>query len=167
MQEARRFPRITLLGLIGIGGSDASDVFEPSKLASVAAPQLSWTFLDFGRTAASVRGAEAARDAANAEYDGSVLAALQDAETALTRFESASATKHHRYAAVDTSRTIARLDVERAEAGTLSVGGSIETTINLVNAQIAEAESATTLTTSYIALAKALGLGWDVDKTEP
>lgn len=165
VQQARRFPAISLLGMIGIGGTSAGDLFEPSRLASIAAPRLSWNFLDFGRTAASVRGAEAARDAALAEYRGNILAALQDAEATLVRFGAMRTGFAQASAATAHARAIARLQGQRVQAGTLSAGDALEADIAGINAQIAEAESRAAVTSSYIALSKALGLGWNVDAT--
>jgi outer membrane protein TolC len=62
------------MGLIGIGGSKPSALTDLDSISALAMPQLSWSFLDFGR------------DEAEATYRQTVLGALKDAEDALTRF---------------------------------------------------------------------------------
>jgi NodT family efflux transporter outer membrane factor (OMF) lipoprotein len=89
IEQARRFPQVSLFGLIGIGGTSAGDVFDSSQVLTGVLPRLSWNLFDFGRTRAAVKGAEAGRDAARSDYDAAVLAALQDAEASLARFGAA------------------------------------------------------------------------------
>src|SRR6201999_1777934 len=84
--EAARFPKLSFLGLLGLGGSKLSDVFDIDNRTEVFAPRLTWSFLDFGRNAARVQEANADRDEAEAQYRTTVLAALRDAEDALARF---------------------------------------------------------------------------------
>jgi outer membrane protein TolC len=38
--EAAKFPRISLMGLIGIGGTEPGDIFDLGNLAVIAAPSL-------------------------------------------------------------------------------------------------------------------------------
>jgi hypothetical protein len=40
------------MGLIGIGGTGTSDLTHVDDLSAIIAPQISWNFLDFGRSAA-------------------------------------------------------------------------------------------------------------------
>jgi len=160
VEQARRLPAISLMGLIGIGGSSAGDVLESSKLASIALPSLSWTFLDFGRTAAAVRGAKAGREAAQAEYRGAVLAALQDAEASLARFGAARIGYGRAAGASGSLKESARLQALRAKAGSGSDGEALEAERQAIAAEIAEVNARAGLTLAYIALTKSLGLGW-------
>lgn len=158
--EAARFPRISFMGLIGIGGTSLGDLTRLDDFAAIAAPQLSWTFLDFGRNRARVTQAEAARDEAEARYRGAVLAALQDADGALSRFRyrrAAVATLARSKAAADEALA---LSAQRYRAGTATL-------IDLLDAerqQIAAAQRLSIaqagLTTDFVAIQKALGLGW-------
>lgn len=162
--RARRFPAISLLGLVGIGGSSIGDVFDTSQLSALAIPRLTWSFLDFGRTGAAISAAEAGRDAAAAQYRASVLAALQDAEASLSRFGAArigfaraadgAAHGHESY----------RLEALRSDAGAVAAADAMRAERGWIDAQLGEANSEVQLTLSYIALAKSLGLGWQVDE---
>ena len=161
VEESRRFPQVSLLGLIGIGGTSAGDLFDSSQVLSAVLPRLSWNAFDFGRTRAAVRGAQAGREVALAEYDGAVLAALQDAEASLARFgaartafgQSADAAKH--------AARIAGLQDQRADAGTIARGEALEARRQAIGAQLAEADRRAGVTLAYIALVKSLGLGWE------
>ncbi|WP_150294022.1 efflux transporter outer membrane subunit [Sphingobium estronivorans] len=162
--EAARFPSISFMGLIGIGGAKPGDVFDFDKLAAIAMPRLSWSFLDFGRNAARVEQAKGAQDEAAAQYRQTVLNALRDSEDALARFgaqrlEVASAARSK--ASADRSAALMR---QRFEAGTA-------TRIQLLDAERQGIAAAQTLsqgkaamTADYIALQKALGLGWEAPR---
>ena len=76
------FPQVRLLGLIGLGATSPSGLTADSAAVMVS-PMLSWSLLDFGRVRARVDQARAGREARLASYEGTVLAALQDANGAL------------------------------------------------------------------------------------
>lgn len=161
MEKAQRFPQISFLGLVGLGGPNAGDMFESGPLNNVAMPRLSWSFLDFGRGAAAVRGSEAARDAALADYKGKVLSALQDAEAALTRYGASRTIYQHRLEAAAHHERIYQIAIERAEAGTDTRIAMERTYVARSEVWVASVNARADLTLAYIALAKALGTGWD------
>ena len=158
--ESMRFPSVSLMGLIGIGGSSAGNDSGGGELATAALPRLSWSFLDFGRIKAAVSGAEAARDAALAEYEASVLGALRDAEAALARFGAARTTYVGAGTIAAEGVEAARMQVMRADAGAIPQGEAIDARIGATDAQLAQVNDKAALTLAYVTLAKALGLGW-------
>ncbi len=84
--EAARFPKLSFMGILGLGGSSPDDILDLGNLSALTIPRLEWNFLDFGRVDASVDQAGAVRDEAVASYRKTVLAALQDAERARVLF---------------------------------------------------------------------------------
>ncbi|NIJ07702.1 NodT family efflux transporter outer membrane factor (OMF) lipoprotein [Sphingomonas vulcanisoli] len=165
--EAARFPRVSVMGLIGIGGSKPEDITHVGDLLALAAPQLSWSFLDFGKNASRVHQAEALRDEAEARYRKTVLAALQDAEDSLSRFDagrrSLASLIRLRTAALET----ATLSQQRYEAGTTTLLDLLDARrqANQADQNVSQAEAA--LTGYYIEIHKALGLGWSPASTGP
>jgi NodT family efflux transporter outer membrane factor (OMF) lipoprotein len=158
--EAAKFPRISLMGMIGIGGTEPGDMFDLDNLAALAMPRLSWSFLDFGRNAARVDQAEGARDEAAAQYRGAVLGALRDAEDALARYgasRDAVASAARALTAAQHSATLLRQRYD-AGAGTLTDALDAERQRNSAQASLSQATAA--MTRNYVALQKALGLGW-------
>ncbi len=158
--DARRFPNISLSGLIGLGGSNPGEIFNPSNLAAIAMPRLSWSFLDFGRNAAAKRGAEAGRDEALAEYQQSIADALLDAESALARFGASRISFAEASGQLAEYERIARLQRVRAQGGTIAAADVIEADRQTIDARLSEANSRAEITIAYVRLAKALGLGW-------
>src|SRR3546814_5866762 len=78
--EAARMPRVSLAGVVGLGGALKGDITSADNLWSVAGPTIQWNLADFGRGRAGVDQAVAGRDEAAAGYRATVLAALQHAE---------------------------------------------------------------------------------------
>lgn len=159
--QAARFPRLTLMGLIGIGGTHLRDLTHLDDFSAIAAPQLSWNVLDFGRTAASVEQAEGVRDEAEAQYRATVLAALRDAEDALSRFRqrrTSVATVARVRASADRA---AQLMAARQRLGTASLIDLLDTERQQLSAERNLAQAQAALTSDFIALHKALGLGWE------
>ncbi len=167
VEAARRFPSVTLLGLIGIGGQSGSDLFDVSQLAGIAAPRLSWSFLDFGRARAARDVAAAASDGALAQYREAVLAALRDAEAALARYGSARIAYGRTIDAAGHVRNIAGMQKLRATAGALSEAGELEAERQAIDAELAAINGRGELTLGYIVLVKALGLGWSGEVDHP
>lgn len=162
--EAARFPRLSFRGILGLGGTSISDLADLDSIAAIALPQLSWSFLDFGRNAAKVRQAEAARDEAEAQYRATVLAALQDAEDSLSRFG------HRREEVAAAARIKASADraalltEQRFRAGTATMIDALDAERQRLSAEQNLAGTTAALTGDYVALQKSLGLGWSASK---
>ena len=158
--EAARFPRLTLLGLIGIGGTHPSDLTHLDDYTAIAAPRLSWNVLDFGRNRARVDQAEGVRAEAEAHYRAAVLDALRDAEDALARFRQRRTTVATVARARAAAAQAARLTQARQQAGTASLIDVLDAERQLLAADQNLAAARAALTDDFISLQKALGLGW-------
>jgi NodT family efflux transporter outer membrane factor (OMF) lipoprotein len=158
--QAARFPRLTMMGLIGIGGSHLSDLTHLDDFTALAAPQLSWNFLDFGRNAANLDKAQGMRDEAEARYRATVLGALRDAEDALARFRQRRVTVATLARAVDAAGRAADLTRKRQQAGTATAMDLLDAERTRIGADQRLAAAQAALTGDFISLQKALGLGW-------
>lgn len=158
--KAARFPRLSFMGLIGIGGTKISDLGKLDDFTALAAPQLSWSFLDFGRSKAKVTQTEAVRDEAEARYRGTVLTALRDAEDSLARYREGRVTVASLARARDKAALAQNLTEQRYQAGTATK----VTWLNARNERNGAEQNLVTaraaLTADYVAIQKALGLAW-------
>jgi NodT family efflux transporter outer membrane factor (OMF) lipoprotein len=165
-QISEGLPKISFMGLLGLGGPNIGDVVDPAKIIGLALPQLRWSLFDGGRNKAQVRNKRAAYDEAEAKYRNTVLTALQDAETSLTRFGG----QRQVYGkALDTQGQAARaedLQQQRARAGTIAASDALTAQRQRLLSAQASAAAAAELTTDYIAVQKALGLGWQPRRPE-
>jgi len=158
--KAKLFPSVSFIGILGLGGSTPSDMFDVRDLTTLVAPSLTWDLSGLAKNAAAMHAAEAERDQAQAQYRKAVLQALQDAETALSRFghyREQLAGLMRAQAAADSASTLNSL---RVRAGTSSTLDQLDIERQRLSAAISVAQGTAALTNSYIAVQKSLGLGW-------
>lgn len=158
--EAAMFPKLSFMGILGLGGTSPDEIFDVEEFSALAIPRLEWNFLDFGRIEASIDHAGAVRDEAAADYETTVLGALQDAERALARFgqkrialASLAQIKLQADGAAD-------LDQQRFAAGAISRADLNRTLRRQLQASTDLMRGMAALSLSWIALQKSLGLGW-------
>jgi multidrug efflux system outer membrane protein len=87
------FPRVNVEGFVGFLSGDFSHLFSASSgtdaRAWSVAPSVSWAAFDFGSVQARLRASKAQDDAAAADYEKAVLAALEDAQLSLAAYSRA------------------------------------------------------------------------------
>jgi NodT family efflux transporter outer membrane factor (OMF) lipoprotein len=162
---ADRYPSISFTGILGLGGTNVGQAFSPSSLIALLVPQLKWNVFDGGRAKAQVRYARGARAEAEANYRSKVTGALQDAENSLTRFGDQRITLAKAIEQHDSAVHIAALQDQRANGGTLSRADARSAQRQALRAELATLSATAQLTTDFIAVEKALGLGWDSQET--
>jgi NodT family efflux transporter outer membrane factor (OMF) lipoprotein len=160
-EVANYFPKVNFLGDIGWGSTDRGGLFDSRNLTLVAAPYLQWNVLDFGRTRARIVQAQGARDEDAAKYEQTVLSALEDAETSLSRFGRQrdsvvsllriSTSAEHSYS----------LTEQRYKAGVASMIDLLDSERTRLDAQQNEIQGRAQLVQTYASLQKSLGLGWE------
>ncbi|WP_267381523.1 MULTISPECIES: efflux transporter outer membrane subunit [unclassified Sphingomonas] len=160
VNKAKMFPSLSFRGILGLGGTALRDVVDPNKFSALLAPQLSWSFLDFGRNRAMVRQSEAQRDQADAQYRQAVLQALQDAENSLSQFGNYRQQLAQLVQAEQSAARSARLNALRVQGGTSSTIDQLDIERQRYSATISVAQATAQFTNSYITVQKALGLGW-------
>ncbi|NVM77500.1 NodT family efflux transporter outer membrane factor (OMF) lipoprotein [Duganella sp. SG902] len=158
--DAARLPRLNLMGLVGIGGTRLSDLTHLDDFVALAAPQLSWNFLDFGRNASGLEKAQGRRDEAEARYRATVLAALRDTEDALTRFRQRRVTVATLARATEAAGRAADLTRARQHGGTATTMDLLDAERARINAEQRLASAEAALTNDFVSLHKSLGLGW-------
>ncbi len=158
---ANLYPQITL------GASGASSAVTLAGLASQKAltyglgPLLSWNFPNTALAQAQIREARATASAAYANFQATVLQALQDAEEALTAYGSELDRNGALKAARAQSAIAFKLAQVRYQDGEASYLDLISAETDLVNASAALAASDQTLASDQITVFKALGGGWE------
>ncbi|MBL0914546.1 MAG: TolC family protein [Sphingopyxis sp.] len=80
------YPKITLGGSVGQTSSGLGDLFGGGPLRWLLGPLINWNFLNQEGARARIAGAEADTQASLAEFDGTVLRALEETETALSSY---------------------------------------------------------------------------------
>lgn len=157
---AELFPKVRLLGDIGFTAGDPSKLLRGDSFSAIGAPSLSWNILDYPRLKAQIRGAEADRDAAAAQYQAAVLGALQDAEASLSRYGAQRESLAAQVRAEASAERAEAIIQRRYEAGAASLIDVLDAQRQLISARRTRVQGQAGLTNDYIALQKSLGLGW-------
>lgn len=159
-RTADLFPKVTLLGNLGLGGSSLSDLTSGDSFTYALAPFLQWRPLDFDRTQSQIALAKGQTAEAVADYRRVVLGALQDAETSLSRYMR----QRERLAALArvqaSADKVASMTAIRVKGGTASTIDQLDAERRRLDAQTGVLQARTQLTLDYVALQKSLGLGW-------
>jgi NodT family efflux transporter outer membrane factor (OMF) lipoprotein len=158
--EADLFPKVTMAGFIGSNAGDPGHLTRKSAFTWLGVPYLQWDVLDFGRTRGSIRQAQASRDEASARYTQTVLAALQDANNALSRYghqRESVARLAQIEASADRSADLMR---QRYGAGVSSLIDLLDTQRVQFSAQQNLVQGRAELLKDFVSLQKSFGLGW-------
>jgi len=161
VEKADLFPRVSLSGFLGFITGDSSELGESSSRAWSATPVISWAAFDLSAARAQVRGAEARAVAALAEYEQTVLRALEETENAFVNY----AQQRQRLAAVleqaEASRRAAELARIRYREGALDFLRLLDAERTVLEAEDAVAVAEAELNSAVVAIYKALGGGWE------
>ncbi len=159
--EADFYPRLSLDGTFGVASTSASTLASKAAVMWSIGPSLRWRLLDWGRTRNGVEAARAEVDAALIGYDG----ALRTAEEEVAGPLVACAQDRLRCAALASAvlhaalvERIARSQRERGLLGDRPVLDAEEARLTAED-QLVSARLAMAIAT--VALAKALGGGWE------
>ncbi|MGI4857623.1 MAG: efflux transporter outer membrane subunit [Janthinobacterium lividum] len=155
------FPKLTLYGDLGFSATTPGSVFRRSNSTWVGVPYLSWNIFDFGRTRSAVHAAEAQRDEAIANYQSTVLGALRDADTALSRYghqRDNVAQLRDVEASADHSAVLMN---QRFRAGASSMIDWLDTERTRLSAQQNTLNGQAELVQDFVSIQKSLGLGWE------
>ena len=80
------FPRVNFAGLLGMNELHGDTPFDGVSAVNLATLNIDWSFLDRGRIHARIAASRADGDAQLAQYQQSVLLALEDVENALVSY---------------------------------------------------------------------------------
>lgn len=152
------YPRITLGGSVAASSSGLGNLFS-NPIAWLVGPLINWTA---NRTAARARVAEARADtqAELATFDGTVLEALQETETALSSYQQALNRRSALHNARDQAAKAATITRARQREGDISSLELLDAERTLAETEAALAEADANVARAQIDLFRALGGGW-------
>jgi NodT family efflux transporter outer membrane factor (OMF) lipoprotein len=158
---ANLYPTITLGASAGSSAVTLAGLATQKALTYGLGPGLTWNFPNTAIAQAQIREARATASAAYANFQATVLQALQDTEEALTAYGSELDRNGALKAARGQSEIAFRLATVRYRAGEASYLDLISAQTDLVNASAALAASDQALASDQVTVFKALGGGWE------
>ena len=158
--KADWFPHISLGGFVGFLAGRSNDFGGTESRAFSLAPSISWDGLNVQRVRSGVKASEARADEAKANYQRTVLAALEDVDNALVGYNQQRVRVQKLDEQATQSTRAAELARVRYEAGATDYLELLDAQRTQLTAedQLAEAEAGINL--QAIAIYKALGGGW-------
>ena len=159
------YPSITLGGSIGQSGSDFGSLFSGGPLNWVLGPLLSWTFPNQEAIRARIDAAEAGTRESLAVFDGTVLVALEEAETALTNYAQALRRRSALQAASSEAERAARIVRAQQREGAINSLDRLDAERTLAEARADLAAQDAAVSRAQVDVFRALGGGWKQGST--
>ncbi len=155
------FPKVTFTGSFSYDAASLSGLGTGAGRAYGIGPGISWAAFDLGRVHAEVAGARARNDTALAQYEQTVLRALEETENALVTHARTRDQLAHALDAAQASAVAARLARVRYEGGAVDFLAVLDAERTQLETEDRLAQTRTDAATSLIAVYKALGGGWE------
>ena len=154
------FPRVTVTGFVGLLSGDVSKLFTHGAGAYSVSPTVTWPALDLGGAHARLRAQEAKSDESLANYDQTVLRAIEDLETALVSYRQQQTQIRSLADQVTAARRAAELAQIRYKEGTVDFLTLLDAQRTQLTAEDSLTAAETSANTDIVAIYKALGGSW-------
>ncbi|WP_266160618.1 TolC family protein, partial [Dyella silvatica] len=158
--KADYFPHITLGGFIGFLAGRSNDFGGASTRAFSLAPSIRWSGLNVQRVRSNVKASEARADAALANYQRTVLQAVEDVDNALIGFNLQRERVQKLLDQASQSRRAADLARVRYNEGAVDFLELLDAERTQLSAEDALAEAEAAINLRAVSVYKAIGGGW-------
>ncbi|WP_232495373.1 efflux transporter outer membrane subunit [Novosphingobium kaempferiae] len=158
------YPKITLGGSIGTTAVGSTDIFGGGPLRWLLGPLISWAFPNQEAIRARIGGAKADAKADLAAFDGTVLRALGETETALSAYRNALLRKVRLAASRDAADRAAKVSLARQSRGQIDALDVLDAQRTLAAADADSAAATRDVAFAQVDLFRALGGRWEQEK---
>jgi multidrug efflux system outer membrane protein len=158
--KADWFPHITLGGFLGFLAGRSNDFGSPGTRAWTLAPSISWSGLNVQRVNSNVKASEARTEAALANYQRTVLQAVEDVDNSLTAYNLQRERVQKLLEQAQQSRRAAELAKIRYTEGATDFLEWLDAERTQLAAEDALAEGEAAINVRAVAIYKSLGGGW-------
>ena len=159
------YPRVSLGGSVGTSALSFGGLGTSAAFNYNIGPFISWSFPNIAVARARILQARASNEAALASFDGTVLNALQETESALATLAGENDHFNALKTARDASAEAARIVRLRYGAGRENFLAVLDAERTLASAEATLAASEAALADDQISVFKALGGGWETPET--
>jgi NodT family efflux transporter outer membrane factor (OMF) lipoprotein len=163
--KAELYPSFTLFGAIGFqastSGGATNRFFSPGNVFYNIGPRITWPFFNYGRIENSVRVEDARFQQLLVGYRDTVLRAVQEVEDAIAGFLNSQEAAIFQQRSVTAARRSVEIAIVQYREGAADFQRVLDAERSLLQQQNALTQTSSSVTTSVIALFKALGGGWE------
>ena len=164
--RADLYPRIRLGGSVGSTASSVGNLFSGGPLGFLLGPLIDWSFPNREPVYARIDAAEADAEGSLAAFDGAILAALQESETALSSYARSIERRRSLDAATAAAERAAKITRAQNREGVVNSLDLLDAERTLAEARAALADQDAEVSVRQIELFRALGGGWSVDAVD-
>jgi NodT family efflux transporter outer membrane factor (OMF) lipoprotein len=157
---ASLFPTVNLLGSVTDGATKTSQLGSSKALSYSFGPFISWSFPNILAARAKIKQARAGADASLASFQGTVLTALKETESALARYGGALQQRDAYRSAAASASDAADLTLQRFTTGRDNFLQLLVAQQNRASARATLAQAETAVADDAVGVFKALGGGW-------
>jgi NodT family efflux transporter outer membrane factor (OMF) lipoprotein len=161
--RADYLPRISLSASAGYTATTFDSLSRRGTSRIIAGPVVTFPLLDLGRVKAKVDVAHAREDEAKAQYNATVLRAVEETETSLVAYDRAHARLGLLAEAVRSSTRAADLAQQRFDAGLTDFLQVLDAQRTLLDAENQLAQAHTVAATALVAVYKSVGGTWPMN----
>lgn len=154
------YPKISLGGAIGTTAIGSTDVFGGGPLRWLIGPLISWAFPNQEGIRARIGAARADTKADLATFDGTVLRALEETETALSVYRNALLRRERLASARDAAERAANVGIARQRRGSIDALVVLDTQRTFVLSEAEYAAATRAVAFAQVDLFRALGGSW-------
>ena len=154
------YPKITLGASVGTTALGDTGVFGAGPLRWLIGPLISWAFPNQEAIRARIGGAKADAQADLATFDGTVLRALEETETALSAYRNALLRKDRLASARDAAERAAKVSLARQRRGQIDALALLDAQRTLAQSDADYALATRDVAFAQVDLFRALGGTW-------
>jgi NodT family efflux transporter outer membrane factor (OMF) lipoprotein len=154
------YPKITFGASIGSTGTNIGDIFSGGPLNWFVGPLLNWAFLNQEPARARIAAAEADTQGSLARFDGVVLSALEETETALSNYARAQERRAALQSAAEQAERAANITRAQQREGSINSLARLDSERTLAEARAQLAAQDAAVSRAQIDVFRALGGGW-------
>ncbi len=154
------YPRITLGGSVGTTAIGGGDILGGGPFRWLLGPLINWAFPNQEANRARIAAARADADGSLATFDGTVLRALEETETALSVYAHALERRDTLKAARDAAERAATISLARQREGRIDFLTLLDAQRTLAGAESDLASADRAVAFAQVDLFRALGGGW-------
>jgi multidrug efflux system outer membrane protein len=158
--RSRLWPSLTLSGSLGLNAGRIGELGDAGSFVASLGANLLWAVIDNGQRRAQISAADARRDAALAQFDQVVLAALEDTEGALVTYSRSQQRTDNLFAAAKAAEGAARIARARFDAGAIDFLAVLDAERELLLARERLTQGQTQAATALVGVYRALAGGW-------
>ena len=162
---AELYPKFSLTGFFALESVTASDFAKWGSRAWSVGPTIQWSIFQGGRIRAQIEVENARQEQAAILYEKSILVALQEVEDALVAYAKEQAHRAELSDAVAANLKAVDLANQRYTQGLVDFLSVLDAQRSLYVSQDALVRSESLISEQLVALYKALGGGWEMERS--